>query len=271
MSINDMAHQTMGPAGSVITSSTYILLTYTLMVAYISKVLACVRARTHTYTHTLFSLPFVYSCIVALTHLRLVGQAGDVLAAQLPFPVSPQAMGLMFASGFGSAIALGDIKKADELNRLLTLGMLSSFVLICGCGFLRLDSSQLLRASWADALTPIPVVFLSLVRMTHIPLHTWIAGDDGGGGASSQVYHDLVPVLCSYLEEDRHRIRQAIVFGSAIPLVMFISWEAVALGLTSGQVDGDPIQVCRATSAAFVQCCQVCVAATRALADSVLF
>lgn len=101
-----------------------------------------------------------------------------------------------------------------------------------------------------------------------------IGYDDGDDFAaafdvSNQVYHDLVPVLCSYLEEDRHRIRQAIIFGSAIPLVMFISWEAVALGLTGEQIDGDPIQVGRATCAVFVRWFEYVLVA-RALADPIV-
>ena len=51
--------------------------------------------------------------------------------------------------------------------------------------------------------------------------------------------YNLVPVICSYLAGDVAKIRRAIVAGSSAPLVMFLSWDAVALGLAGvGEVGG---------------------------------
>lgn len=50
----------------------------------------------------------------------------------------------------------------------------------------------------------------------------------------SLTYHNTVPYLCAYLEGDRSKIRAAVVFGSALPLAMFLLWNAVILG--SGDV-----------------------------------
>ncbi len=57
------------------------------------------------------------------------------------------------------------------------------------------------------------------------------------------------------LEGDVRKIRHSIVIGSAIPLIMFLAWNAVILGSVSSDVlqgvsDGrtvfDPIQILRA-------------------------
>ncbi len=60
-----------------------------------------------------------------------------------------------------------------------------------------------------------------------------------------------MPVVCAQLGGDRRRIRTALLAGSALPLAMFVSWDAVMLALTGVialpvsssdrlQLDGDP-------------------------------
>lgn len=53
-------------------------------------------------------------------------------------------------------------------------------------------------------------------------------------------YHDLVPFLCQYLDGDKSKIRSALVIGSLVPLAMFLSWEAVALGLLPNELAANP-------------------------------
>ena len=49
----------------------------------------------------------------------------------------------------------------------------------------------------------------------------------------SLVYHDLVPVICAYMNGDMKKIRKAIVLGSSVPLVMFVSYIIVALSINN--------------------------------------
>jgi hypothetical protein len=63
--------------------------------------------------------------------------------------------------------------------------------------------------------------------------------------------YNLVPVICSYLAGDVKKIQKAIILGSSAPLLMFLSWDAVALGLAGaggggggaggGGFGGDPL------------------------------
>ncbi|CAL9148397.1 unnamed protein product [Musa hybrid cultivar] len=48
--------------------------------------------------------------------------------------------------------------------------------------------------------------------------------------ALSFVYQNVVPVLCTNLEGDLSKVRTAVVLGTAIPLVLFLIWDAVILG-----------------------------------------
>lgn len=50
-------------------------------------------------------------------------------------------------------------------------------------------------------------------------------------------------VLCSYLGGDIKRIRQAIIGGSLVPLLMFIACNAVALAVSPVTGGGDPLNI----------------------------
>ncbi|KAF8039652.1 hypothetical protein BT93_B2004 [Corymbia citriodora subsp. variegata] len=71
--------------------------------------------------------------------------------------------------------------------------------------------------------------------------------------ALSFVYQNVVPVLCTNLEGDLTKIRTAIVLGTAIPLGLFLVWNAVILGtITSADVSSDnfidPLQQLRSSN-----------------------
>jgi tyrosine-specific transport protein len=107
--------------------------------------------------------------------------------------------------------AIGGPAAADSLNQGLTSVLVGVFISILVLGMAGTDLGMLVQhgGSMSDSLhalgPAIPIMFLSLV------------------------YHDLIPLICSYLGGDRTKIRKALVFGSLVPLVMFVSWEGVSL------------------------------------------
>ena len=71
-------------------------------------------------------------------------------------------------------------------------------------------------------------------------------------------FHNIVPVVATQLEGDALKVRQSIVVGSAIPLMMFLLWNAVILGsvtptmlqnMSGNSNVFDPLQVLRAGDA----------------------
>ena len=61
--------------------------------------------------------------------------------------------------------------------------------------------------------------------------------------ALAYIYQSVVPVVLSSLEGDIAKTRQAVVIGLAIPLVMFVGWEAAILGsIPAGTTSPDPVQ-----------------------------
>ena len=67
------------------------------------------------------------------------------------------------------------------------------------------------------------------------------------------VFQNVVPVIVSQLEGDRTKVATAIVGGSALPLVLFVTWEAVCLGhigASDGGTFTDPLASLRLASPA---------------------
>lgn len=46
----------------------------------------------------------------------------------------------------------------------------------------------------------------------------------------SLVYHNVVPTVVNQLEGDRSKITKAILYGTSVPTLMFLAWNAVVLG-----------------------------------------
>ena len=120
---------------------------------------------------------------------------------------------LMYAVAFAK-----DRTVNEKLNNILTTVMVGSFFSLmamtplCGLDLSRWHRSDfsplLLSAAATAAGQPWAVpVFLQLL-----------------------VYTEVVPVVCSRLRDER-KVRQAILIGSIIPLIMCIIWTLLAIGL----------------------------------------
>lgn len=120
----------------------------------------------------------------------------------------PQLFGALFAGSMSVILSAGDTETIDKSNRWLTACLLGVFLYIVVGGASAADFSWLaVTRNWEAVGEAMPILFLALV------------------------YHDLVPLVCSYLGGDLKRIRQALVIGGSVPLTMFLSWNAVALSM----------------------------------------
>ncbi|KAL4459158.1 hypothetical protein ABPG75_014023 [Micractinium tetrahymenae] len=162
---------------------------------------------------TLVYLALAYSLLTAYCT-----KAAEVLDYFAGGGLPPLVGAGLFCGAVGSLLYKEGTSTIDSLNQGLTSVLLAlfAFILTAGASQSVLPAAlaagpaglAALRPSDWGALEPaVPIMFLALV------------------------YHDLVPVIVSYLRGDRRAIRTAIVLGSLVPLTMFLSWEAVALSL----------------------------------------
>ncbi|GJN10779.1 hypothetical protein PR202_ga28901 [Eleusine coracana subsp. coracana] len=114
----------------------------------------------------------------------------------------------------------------DGVTTILQMGVAYTDTQVVASG--NLQWSSLLEANFAAAPQSIPIIALSFV------------------------YQNVVPVICTNLEGDLSKVRTAIVAGTAIPLALFLIWDAVILGTLPGLVGSgttsDPLELLRSSN-----------------------
>ncbi len=162
----------------------------------------------------------------------LVSAVEKVLGMQniLPAWVGTTAFTLLF----GGIMYLGRERFVEKLNSAFVAIVLASFLGLLLLGTTHLNTSSFSFQDWSALPPAVSVMFVALF------------------------YHNVVPTVVAQLEGDARKIRQSIFIGSAIPLVMFLAWNAVILGSVSpdmvhgtsgGETVFDPLQMLRSGGA----------------------
>ncbi|MCC5831835.1 MAG: amino acid transporter [Chlamydiales bacterium] len=119
-----------------------------------------------------------------------------------PFWIGP----LIFVLIFAPFVAIG-AKAVDKINTVLMGGLIISFLVFVLLGVSHIEIDLLKRFNLPLALLATPVVFTAFG------------------------FQGIVPTLTNYLGRDPARAKKAIIFGSLIPLVVYIMWEGLILGV----------------------------------------
>lgn len=153
-----------------------------------------------------------------------IAEAGEVLnqSFNLPTYLGP----LLFTSVIGSVISFGSSNLVEQTNNFFVLIVLISFLGLVSIGLPLINVSNLSRGDISSVWSTIPVMFVALV------------------------YHNVVPNVCTTLNYDKKSIQNAITYGSFIPLLMFLIWNFVILGIGSNDNIGnfDPVDALRSGS-----------------------
>ncbi|XP_020580000.1 uncharacterized protein LOC110024399 isoform X4 [Phalaenopsis equestris] len=112
----------------------------------------------------------------------------------------------LFSLIFGGICYYGSQRVLGAINGVLVFGIVISFTALVGVASGDLQWSSLLQANFEAVPQSVPIIALSFV------------------------YQNVVPVLCTNLEGNLSKVRTAIVFGTAVPLALFLIWDAVLLG-----------------------------------------
>ncbi len=152
----------------------------------------------------LFAFLF-YSLMVAY-----VSASGQLIADSLHeltgFQISEWTGSLFLTILFGVFLYLGT-STVDKINRLLILGLAFSYFILVGIGTSHVRIDLLSHVDWSAAVLAIPAMIISFG------------------------FHNLVPSLFNYLDRDVKKMRFSILAGSAIPLLIYLMWEWLILGL----------------------------------------
>jgi tyrosine-specific transport protein len=122
------------------------------------------------------------------------------------FHFAPWIWPLLIFLVFGGFVYFGT-RMVDLLNRFLMIGLIAGYLALIGIGFFHIDLDLLMHHNWRYLTAATPVVVTSFG------------------------YHIIIPTLTNYLEQDAKLLKRAIFMGSLIPLVVYILWQALAMGV----------------------------------------
>ncbi|KAL3325319.1 hypothetical protein AABB24_039090 [Solanum stoloniferum] len=156
-----------------------------------------------------------------------VARSSDILTTFTGIPLWETAT--LFSLLLGGICFSGSQRTIGAVNGVLVFGIIASFTALVVVASGDLHWEALLKANLEAAPQSIPIIALSFV------------------------YQNVVPVLCTNLEGDLSKVRSAIIFGTAIPLALFLVWDGVILGTittlgTEADKIADPLQLLRSTN-----------------------
>ena len=108
-----------------------------------------------------------------------------------------------------AAVLTGSERTRDNVNDFFAAVTVTAFVILIVLGLPAVRLDNLMHQDVGLVWETLPVMLLALV------------------------FHNVVPVVCKGLLFDPVKVRNAILLGSSIPLLMFLLWNFTVLGLDS--------------------------------------
>lgn len=113
-----------------------------------------------------------------------------------------------------SLFVYSGIRAVDHINRILMMGLIVSYFVIAFGVAPHVELAPLKHTQWPAILLSVSIVFTSFG------------------------FHIIIPSLSSYLKHDVPKLKKTIIIGGSIPLITYVIWEVLVLGIipVSGEV-----------------------------------
>ncbi len=141
---------------------------------------------------------------------HIVG-GGGILSEISGGRLTPGIATIIYVLLFSPVVYLGT-HSVDRLNLALMAGVILSYFLFIYSSYNHVTFSLLTYSNWPKAWLAIPILFTAFT------------------------YQVIIPTLVTYMEANVKKVRMAIIFGTTIPLLVYLIWEALILGIVP--VDG---------------------------------
>ncbi len=113
---------------------------------------------------------------------------------------------LCYVAVFSPVVYLGT-RWVDRTNLVLMVGIAITYLVFCSSSFSYIDTKLLSRMDWPQAWLALPVIFTAFG------------------------YQSLIPTLVTYMNRDIPKVRFAIIVGTALPLLIYVVWEMLIVGI----------------------------------------
>ena len=144
---------------------------------------------------------------LGIAYISASGSILETIILDLTGKSFPSWLGsLLFTLTFGIVIYVGT-RPVDYLNRVLMIGLLLSYGALIFFGSFYIQKNNLMTHQWKYAFGAIPILIISFG------------------------FHNMIPSLAGYFHGDAKRLRTTLLIGSLCPLVIYLLWEFVMLGI----------------------------------------
>ena len=148
----------------------------------------------------------VYLFLFATVMIAHVVGGGDILSEITKGALSVPVATLLYVVIFSPVVYLGT-HSVDRLNLGLMAGVIGSYVLFIFVSAKHVNFELLKYQNWSKAWLAIPILFTAFT------------------------YQVIIPTLVTYMERNVKKIRIAIFLGTSIPLVVYLVWQVLILGI----------------------------------------
>jgi tyrosine-specific transport protein len=119
----------------------------------------------------------------------------------------PHWVGALFFTGGLGFLAYHGTRVVDHWNRFLMAGKILTYLGMVLLGLHYVKPALLLHIEPAFAFFSLPVLVIAFG------------------------YHNMVPTLMAYMQNDAKRVRRTIIAGSVFALIVYMIWEIIVLGI----------------------------------------
>lgn len=107
---------------------------------------------------------------------------------------------------FGGIVVFG-IKTVDRINYILMIAMFLAYGALVGVGIPEIASERFISQDWSKVVFAAPILF------------------------SAFGFHNVIPSLTTYFNRNVKVLRQSILWGTFIPLVIYLIWQWLIIGV----------------------------------------
>lgn len=149
---------------------------------------------------------FIYLFLFETVMIAHVAGGGNIAREILGNSLSPFSSIILYVLLFSPAVYLGT-KAVDRINLLMFSGVLISYFCFVLVSYRFVNVSFLQVQNWSKAWLALPILFTAFT------------------------YQVIIPTLMTYMGRDVKSVRKAIFFGTSIPLVVYLIWQVLILGI----------------------------------------
>ncbi len=152
----------------------------------------------------------VYLFLFLTVMIAHVVGGGQVLSEITGGKLPTWLMMVIYVVVFSPVVYLGT-KWVDRLNITLMLGVATSYFLFIAVSYSHVNLNLLARSNWSKAWLALPVLFTAFT------------------------FQVIIPTLMTYMDRNVKKVRLAIILGTSIPLVVYLIWEFLILGIVPAE------------------------------------